>query len=162
MTQYNYVFNTTNFDKFFLGADRIFQNLNRVQKEISTQANSYPPYNIIKQDEDTYVIEMALAGFTKNNIDIEVAEKVLTIKGGLMTVNDMAEETVNPVTYVYKGIADRSFTRKFTLADTVEIVKAELVNGMLKIWLQNVIPDDKKPRKIDILEATEVKAIGKT
>lgn len=149
MTNDVFSFNTTNFDKFFVGADKIIENLSKVHEAAAKAIPGYPPYNIVKVDDNKYVIEMAVAGFGKNNLEIELANSVLTVKGGL-TVNDMAEETVNPVSYIYKGIADRAFTRKFTLADTVEIKNAELVNGMLKLWLENIIPDAKKPKKIDI------------
>jgi len=92
---------------------------------------------------------MAVAGFGKQNIDIEMANNTLTIKGGL---NLDQLDPATPMTYIYKGIADRSFTRKFTVADTVEVKNAELVNGMLKLWLENIIPEEKKPKKIDIVD----------
>ena len=149
MTNDIFSFNTSNFDKFFVGADKILENLSKAHEAAAKAIPGYPPYNIVKVDDNKYVIEMAVAGFGKNNLEIELANSVLTVKGGL-TVNDMAEETVNPVSYIYKGIADRAFTRKFTLADSVEIKNAELVNGMLKLWLENIIPESKKPKKIDI------------
>jgi molecular chaperone IbpA len=146
----NDIFNTTTFDKFFVGADKMINHLARAHESYAKAIPGYPPYNIVKTDENKYCIEMAVVGFGKNNIDIEVANGTLTIKGGLMTVDDMVNETVNPVSYIYKGIADRAFTRKFVLADTVEVKNAELINGMLKLWLENIIPDDKKPKKVDI------------
>jgi molecular chaperone IbpA len=142
-------FNTSNFDKFFVGADKMIQNLAKAHDAYAKAIPGYPPYNIVKTGENKYCIEMAVAGFGKNNLDVEVANGTLTIKGGL-TIDDMAQETVNPTGYIYKGIADRAFTRKFQLADTVEIKNAELVNGMLKLWLENIIADDKKPKKVDI------------
>lgn len=149
MTNDIFSFNTSNFDKFFVGADKILENLSKAHEAAAKAMPGYPPYNIVKVDDNKYVIEMAVAGFGKNNLEIELANSVLTVKGGL-TVDDMAEQTVNPVSYIYKGIADRAFTRKFTLADSVEIKNAELVNGMLKLWLENMIPESKKPKKIDI------------
>jgi molecular chaperone IbpA len=143
------VFNTSNFDKFFVGADKMIQHLAKAHEAYAKAIPGYPPYNIIKTDENKYCIEMAVAGFGKNNLDIEVANGTLTIKGG-WSMDDMANETVNPTSYIYKGIADRAFTRKFTLADTVEVKNAELINGMLKLWLENIIPDHKKPKKVDI------------
>lgn len=139
----------SNLDKYFVGADKMIQTLSRAHEAATKHIPGYPPYNIAKVDDNKYVIEMAVAGFGKNNLEIEVANSTLTVKGGL-NVDDMAEETVNPTTYVYKGIADRAFTRKFTLADTVEVKNAELINGMLKLWLENIIPENKKPKKIDI------------
>ena len=149
MTNDIFSFNTSNFDKFFVGADKILDNLSRAHEIAAKAIPGYPPYNIAKVDDNKYVIEMAVAGFGKNNLEIELANSVLTVKGGVAT-DDTEEETANPISYLYKGIADRSFTRKFTLADSVEIKNAELVNGMLKVWLENLIPEEKKPKKIDI------------
>ena len=139
----------SNLDKYFVGADKMIQTLSRAHETATKHIPGYPPYNIAKVDDNKYVIEMAVAGFGKNNLEIEVSNSTLTVKGG-MTVDDMAEATVNPTQYLYKGIADRAFTRKFTLADTVEVKNAELVNGMLKLWLENIIPESKKPKKINI------------
>lgn len=150
----DWVFTPSSFDKVFIGADKMIQALSKAHEVAAKSIPSYPPYNIVKVDDNKYVIEMAVAGFGKNNIDIEVANSTLTIKGG-MTINDIAEETVNPVTYLYKGIADRMFTRKFTLADTVEVKDAELINGILKLWLENIIPEDKKPKKVNIKDKDE-------
>jgi molecular chaperone IbpA len=141
----------SHFDKFFVGADKMIQTLARAHDTATKHIPGYPPYNIAKVDDNKYVIEMAVAGFGKNNLEIEVANSTLTVKGG-MSIDDMAEATVNPVQYLYKGIADRAFTRKFTLADSVEVKNAELFNGMLKLWLENIIPDNKKPKKIDITD----------
>jgi molecular chaperone IbpA len=131
--------------KHIVGADKILENFNKAQQMFAnTVAANYPPYNIVKVDENKYVIEMAVAGFGKQNLDIEIQDKVLTIKGGVSV------DESNPANYIFKGIADRAFTRKFTLADTVEIKDAELINGMLKVWLENMIPEEKKVRKVDI------------
>jgi len=138
-----------NFNKTFIGADKILQSFARAHEDMTKGIPGYPPYNIIKVDENKYAIEMAVAGFGKQNIDIEIANNTLTIKGGL-TLDQLDPGT--PMTYVYKGIADRSFTRKFSIADTFEVKNAELVNGMLKIWLENLIPEEKKPKKIDIVD----------
>jgi molecular chaperone IbpA len=106
---------------------------------------TYPPYNIRQTGENTYVIEIAVAGFGKQDLELELEDGKLTIKGNIHT-NDTDEN------YIFKGIADRAFTRQFTLADTVEIKNADLINGMLKIWLERFIPEDKKPKKINIGE----------
>ena len=94
------------------------------------------------------LIELAVAGFGKHNLDIELANNTLIVKGGAS--NAEVDIVDNPVEYIWKGIADRFFTRKFTLADTVEVKNAEYINGMLKIFLENVVPESKKPRKVDI------------
>ena len=143
-------FHTQNFDKFFIGADRMIETLAKSQESLGKCIPGYPPYNITKIDENKYSIELAVAGLTKNNIEIELANNTLTIKGGLMSVDEMAKDTVNPVQYLYKGIADRYFTRKFTLADHVEVKGSALVNGMLKVFLEHAIPESKKPKKIEI------------
>jgi molecular chaperone IbpA len=97
---------------------------------------------------------MAVAGFGKHNLDLEFQDGTLVISGNSAVGSEEDNE------YLYKGIADRSFTRKFSLADTVEIKGADLVNGMLKVWLENIIPDSKKPKKIDITDtATESKVV---
>ena len=118
---------------------------------------NYPPYNIVKVDDNKYVIELAVAGFGKQNLDIEINDGTLAITGSSHLANMQDEDNTN--TYLYKGIADRNFTRKFSIADTVEIKNAELINGMLKIWLENIIPDSKKPKKVDITDSasTETK-----
>jgi molecular chaperone IbpA len=110
----------------------------------------YPPYNIVKVDDNKYVIEVAVAGFAKQDLTVELKENSLVISGNI-TADAPVEN------YLYKGIADRAFTRKFNLADTVEIQNTQLMNGMLKIFLENVIPESKKPRKIDIGEPTTAK-----
>jgi len=104
---------------------------------------TYPPYNIKKVDENKYVIEMAVAGFGKQDLELELQDGTLTVKGSVSSED---------ADYIYKGIADRAFTRQFTLADTVEIKNADLINGMLKIWLERFIPEEKKPKKINIGE----------
>lgn len=142
-------FKTADLDKFFVGADKMLKTLSSAHDDLAKNVPGYPPYNIVKTGDNTYTIELAVAGFGKNNLDIEMANNTLVVKGG-WSVDDMANETVNPVQYLWKGIADRMFTRKFTLADTVEVKNAELINGMLKIFLENVIPEEKKPKKVDI------------
>lgn len=139
------------FDKYFIGADKMFQTLAKASESALKGVPGYPPYNIVKVDDNKYFIEMAVAGFGKQNIDIEIANNTLTVRGGL-TLDQHLSDDANPVTYIYKGIADRAFTRKFTLADTVEVKNAELINGMLKLWLENIIPEEKKPKKIDIVD----------
>ena len=140
------------FDKFFVGYEPMLKRFEEAQTTLSKVIPNYPPYNIVKVDDNKYVIEMAVAGFGKHNLDLEFQDGTLVISGNSAIGNDEDNE------YLYKGIADRSFTRKFSLADTVEIKGADLVNGMLKVWLENIIPDSKKPKKIDITDtATENK-----
>lgn len=146
------IFDFPQFDKFFVGYEPMMKRFEEAQQTLTKVIPNYPPYNIAKVDENKYVIEMAVAGFGKHNLDLTLENGSLIISGN-STVGNEADSSND---YVYKGIADRAFTRKFSLADTVEIKGADLVNGMLKIWLENIIPDSKKPKKIDINDtATE-------
>ena len=150
-------------DRYFVGADRVMKRLADIANQ-STQMMpiKYPPYNIKKVDETRYVIELAVAGFGKSEIDIELQEGMLSIRGKI--------DPVDNTEYLYKGIAERGFKREFTLADNVEVKSSTLVNGMLKIWLEAFIPEEKKAKKIDITDgdneypsqAAEFLAEGKT
>lgn len=127
-------------DPFFIGFDSIFNKMNQLNK---VNTSNYPPYNLIKTGDDSYLIELAVAGFDESDFDIELHDSVLTIKA---EVADKSYETE----YLHKGIAARSFERKFTLADTIEVAGVQLYNGMLQVRLENIIPEDKKPKKIAI------------
>lgn len=143
-------FTTDSFNKYLVGFDKVLDTMKNAQDTYAKAAvQNWPPYNIVKIDENNYTIEMAVAGFGKQNIDIELSNNTLVVKGGL-TLDDMASETTNPVQYIWRGIADRAFTRKFTLADSVEVKNAEMINGVLKIFLENIIPESKKPKKVVI------------
>lgn len=141
-----------------VGFDSLFKQLEDAHKMIAKSAVNYPPYNIKKVEDNKYVIELAVAGFAKQDIEVTLQDGSLLIKG--QTSLDTLTKDGADVTYLHKGIADRAFTRQFSLADTIEIKNAELINGMLKLWLENIIPDAKKPRKIDIEDAVE-KSYGK-
>lgn len=145
------VFSFPSFDKHFVGFDSILKRIQDAQQNLAKTIPNYPPYNILKVDDNRYVIELAVAGFGKQNLDITIEDGTLTIAG--QTNVDSEED--NQASYLYKGIADRSFTRKFSLADSVEIKNAELINGMLKVWLENIIPESKKPKKVDITDTPE-------
>lgn len=129
-------FNTT------VGFEPILKRLAEISETLP-KVPTYPPYNIKQTGENTYVIEMAVAGFGKQDLELELQDGKLTIKGSISSAPEADD-------YLYKGIADRSFTRQFVLADTVEVKNADLINGMLKIWLERFIPEGKKPKKIDI------------
>jgi molecular chaperone IbpA len=135
--------NIPNMDRYFVGADRVMKKLADIADQSAQMMPiKYPPYNIKKVDQNRYVIELAVAGFGKADIDIELQEGLLSIRGNC----DSAESTE----YLYKGIAERGFKREFTLADNVEVKSSSLVNGMLKIWLEAFIPEEKKPKKVEI------------
>lgn len=143
-------FSFSNLEKHFVGFDGIFKKLTEASDSFTKAIPNYPPYNIVKVDDNKYVIELAVAGFGKHNLEITTQDGTLTIAGHT-DVSDLTKEGLNNQ-YLYKGIADRNFTRKFSIADTVEIKNAELINGMLKVWLENIIPDHKKPKKVEVTD----------
>jgi molecular chaperone IbpA len=106
---------------------------------------NYPPYNIVKTSDEKYAIEIAIAGFSKNDIEIETEENTLVIK-----TSDKEEEDKNDVEYLHKGISARAFKRSFSLADDVVVKGATFENGLLIVDLERIIPEEKKPRKISI------------
>jgi molecular chaperone IbpA len=128
----------------FVGFDRM-ANLIDAASQASANTNSYPPYNVARLDEDSYRIELAVAGFSEDTLDIQTHENVLTISGvnQAVTANDDVE-------YLHRGIAERGFERRFQLADHVFVKGAELNNGLLVITLQREVPEALKPRKIEI------------
>jgi molecular chaperone IbpA len=130
------------FDKFFVGFDDQFNKLAKMHDDLTKNIPNYPPYNIRKVDDNRYVIEIAVAGFSKSEIDVEFADDKLIVKG-----NSQDNDASN---WLYRGIATRNFTRTFALDDKIEIKGAALVNGMLKIALEKIIPDHKKPKKIEV------------
>ena len=132
-------------NRALVGFDRMFDTFeSRFANQLST---NYPPHNIVRKDQHNYYIEMAVAGFAKTDIELTLDGGKLTISGNTKGTSDV--DNANAY-YFYKGIAERAFNRTFTLADTVEVKNAELVNGILKVWLENFIPESKKPKKIEI------------
>jgi molecular chaperone IbpA len=138
-------FNITDFP-MFVGLDRVYDQMLKHSEELGKTVPNFPPYNIRKVDENKYTVEIAVAGFSKSDIEIEIDGDTLKITGNS---KDDADNLL------YKGIANRGFTRTFNLADTIEVQDASLVNGMLKVFLENIIPENKKPRKMDIKEAQD-------
>ena len=133
-----------NFNKltpYAVGYERIFDHLSRYVDNNVT-STGFPPYNIRKEGDYNYTIEMALAGFGKKDIEVEVTE-------GTLSVRSVKENTEDDST-VYRGISYRKFDRKFTVADDVVVNGASLENGMLTIDLERVVPEEKKPRIITV------------
>ena len=122
---------------YSIGFDTVFDRLSQ-----NIDNSSYPPYNIRKVGEFDYTIELALAGFSKKDIEVKVVEGVITIKS--IKENSEDDETL------YRGISYRKFTKKFSLADDMEVKGAKLDNGLLSIDLERIVPEEKKPRTIDI------------
>ena len=128
---------------FSIGFDRVFDRL--VDYGTTYETGGFPPYNIRKTDDFKHVIELALAGFSKDEIEVVLTDGVLVIKSA-----DLLSQTDPNEGLVHKGIAKRSFTRKFTLADDIEIKDAKLVNGLLLIDLEQIVPEHKKPKTIKV------------
>lgn len=135
--------NDKELDKFFIGFDKQLSHFKEMHDQITKNIPNYPPYNIKKVDENKYTIELAVAGFSKQDIDIEIEGDKLVIKGNVTSNSD--DEN-----FIFKGIANRAFTRWFALEDNVEVKDAELFNGMLKIVLERLVPEEKKPKKVAI------------
>ena len=128
--------------RHFVGFDNIFNEMDRIF-ENSAKGQGYPPYNIAQLNENEYMISIAVAGFGMDNLSIEKDKDALKIEG----TAPKGDEEVN---YLHRGIGGRSFRREFTLADHVEVQNAELVNGMLNIHLKREVPEEMKPKKIEI------------
>ena len=131
------------FDKFFVGFDDTYNRLAKLHDDVTKFVPNYPPYNIKKVDDNKYIVEVAVAGFARQDIEITLDDNKLVISG------NTTDDTGN---YLFKGIASRTFTRTFALDDHIEIKDAALLNGMLKIALERIIPEHKKPRKIKIAD----------
>jgi molecular chaperone IbpA len=130
------------FDKFYVGFEDQFNKIAKLHDDVTKNIPNYPPYNIKKVAENQYVIEVAVAGFAKSEIEVEFADDKLIVRGN-------AQED-NSSDWLYKGIATRNFTRTFALNDQIEIKDAALFNGMLKIALERIIPEHKKAKKIEV------------
>ena len=128
--------------KFGIGFDSMLDEMLRV----STQSNqtNYPPYNIVKETEDKFRIEVATAGFNEGEVKIELNNRVLTINGSKENQEVYTDE------YLFQGISNRDFQREFTLAEHVKIINATNVNGILTIYLERQVPEEMKPKTIDI------------
>jgi len=127
-----------------IGFDSMF---NRMMNFPSTQQESgYPPYNIRKVDDYNYVIEIALAGFSESDIEVEVADGVISVR----SLGEKGKQNLDTPDYVHRGIANRSFSKSWTLSDDMVVKGAEFQNGLLNINLEKVVPEEKKPRIVPI------------
>ena len=139
MTRY-----TTHNSPWFIGFDELFSRMEQIH---STTTDNYPPHNVVRIDDDHYVIELAVAGFGENELDISVQNGVLTVVGNREDTRD----------YVHKGVSTRKFTRVFTLNEHVEAKTASINNGILSIQLERNVPEAQRPRKIAIGKIAESK-----
>jgi len=125
-----------------IGFDTLFDQLNRTFANSKSDGN-YPPHNVVKLDDSHYVIEVAVAGFAENEIDVELKENILTVRGE-------QEKTDTDVEYLHKGISARNFVRTFPLAEHIEVRGATVRNGILAIALEQIIPEEQKAKKVQI------------
>ena len=138
MTQLR-TFDPQSLNRVLVGFDRIFND------RYNTHTNNYPPHNIVKYSENNYAIEVAVAGFVKEEIEVSIDQDRLTIKG----IKNRNVDT-GPAEYLHRGLATRDFEQVFTLAEYMEVVGAKVENGMLYIDITRVVPEALKPRKIEI------------
>jgi molecular chaperone IbpA len=129
------------FDKFFVGFDKQFDEMAKLTQELTKNVPNYPPFNIKKVSDNKYTIEIAVAGFSQSDVDVTIEGNKLVVAG--KTTDDQDSD------FLFKGIANRAFTRTFALADKIEVQSAEIVNGMLKIALDK-IADAQTVRKIEV------------
>lgn len=136
-------FDTNALNRVLVGFDRLFDDIeHRYANQIQS---NYPPYNILKTGEDTYEIQIAVSGFTKDEISVEVDQNHLIIKGERLREDD------DSVQYLYRGLAARDFTKVFPLADHMEVDTGSVKNGILTVHIKRVIPESLKPRKIKLI-----------
>ena len=133
----------------FVGFDRMAGLIDAASQNVDS-GSTYPPYNVAQIDEDTYRIELAVAGFSESDIEIESHENVLTVTGTKTPPADNDSRGNGGTQYLHRGIAERGFERRFQLADHVFVTGAELTNGLLVIALKRELPEALKPRKIQI------------
>ena len=124
----------------FLGFDHIFDQLENIHKQ---SKDTYPPHNVVKEEELNYSLELAVAGFKEEHIDIEVKDHVLTITGNRPPRRDQDK-------YVHKGISARNWKKSFRLSEYTEVIGADLTDGILTVNLEVILPEEKQPRKISI------------
>ena len=139
----NTALTTDPFDRvktYSIGFDRMFDRL--FDENVAT--TNYPPYNIVKIDDSNYTIEIAIAGFNKDEIEIETKENILSIRSQSRPDGDDDKE------YLHKGISNRAFKRTFQISDDVVVKGATFENGLLNVELERIIPEEKKPRLIKI------------
>ena len=132
-----------------VGYDNIFDHFEKMFEDdfFKTPSVNYPPYNIVKTGENQYNVEVALAGYNKKDIAIEYADNLLTIKSVKKDSSETKDENGN---VIHQGISKRYFSKSFTIADDTEVKGAELKDGLLKVSLERIIPEAKKPRQIEI------------
>lgn len=131
-----------------VGFDRLLSTMEEFDNMFANaKLPTYPPYNIIKENDTEYTIEIAVSGFKREDIEI-------TAEGNKLYVNGAIKTAKTDVQYLHRGIGTRDFSHKYTVADTVVVKGADMIDGLLVIKLENMIPEEKKPRKIEISTKT--------
>jgi molecular chaperone IbpA len=138
-----HTFDIPSLHRHAIGFDRVFDDLNRAFANSKSDGN-YPPYNVVQLNDTQYVIEVAVAGFAETELDVELKDSTLMVKG------EKTKEEGSEINYLHKGISNRNFTRNITLAENVEVRGATVKNGILSVALELVIPEEQKPKKIAI------------
>lgn len=133
------------YSQFGIGFDRLFEELDRMT--CGPSSNTYPPFNIVKLDDNKHRITMAVAGFAENEIDITHQDNILIVRGEKLEENETATGT-----FIHRGIAKRNFRKEFVLADHVEVKTASLKDGMLVIDLLQIVPEEYKAKKIPLIK----------
>jgi molecular chaperone IbpA len=144
MTQFTlHTIDLPSFHRHAIGFDRMFEELGRTFA--NSKSDNYPPHNVVQLDNTHFVVEVAVAGFKETEIDVELKDNVLTVRGE----RTKTEDEVKPQ-YLYKGISARNFTRNFPLAENVEVRGATVENGILAVALELIVPEEQKAKKIPI------------
>lgn len=156
LTTYEHFANTIpeKYRTYIVGAERLFDQVRTATLNapgLFQSGTSFPPYNIVKLSEFEYLVELAVAGYTADSIEVETAEGVLTIKSNVETDKPTAEEYPR---YIHRGLARRAFKRQFVLVETMEVTEVELEGAILKIKVINHLPEHKYPKKFDIVTKT--------
>lgn len=138
-------FDTNALNRALIGFDTMFDQLER--RFANQVSNNYPPHNIIRTGENTYLIEVAVAGFAKNEVAVSLEDNELTIKGEKAEIDETAE-----IQYLHRGLASRNFTRVFPLAEHIKVQGAEIKDGILTVKLERIVPEELKPRIIEVVE----------
>ena len=139
---------------FTVGVDSMFERVFGALDQTNPSRQGYPPYNIRKDGDTKYFIEMAVAGFSEDDLEVQVKEGILSVK----SKHDDQKQAEKEESYVHRGIAKRVFERNWTLSDDVIVRGCELINGLLTVELERVVPDEKKPRIIPI--GNKIKSIN--
>ena len=138
-------FDTQALNRALIGFDTMFDQLER--RFANQVQNNYPPHNIIRTGENTYLIEIAVAGFGKDEVSVSLENNELSIKGEKAEIDENSE-----IQYLHRGLASRNFVRVFPLAEHIEVKGAEIKDGILTVKLERIIPEELKPRIIEVVE----------